>query len=258
MAYFRNFRIADYSFGDDLPPALFQDLTVYIDLIDQVADNVSFYEYIDIKDGERPDTLSQKIYDTSEYHWMFYYLNDNIRQQGWPLTYQELLAARLVRYPNVVLTTEYEPIASGDAYSNFTLFAEQFTVGKAIRGENTGAQGIILERNLDLGQIVVQKTNTITFSATEYVQVNTGLDTRSAKLIGRVDQYDAVHHYEDTNGVWVDIDPFDQTTSTSNKIPITHFERMKQQNDDLKKIKVFTPDVANQVNSEYQKLLRLR
>jgi hypothetical protein len=38
--------------------------------------------------------------------------------------------------------------------------------------------------------------------------------------------------------------------------PITNLDRLIAENDKLKQIKIFRPDVANQINAEYQKLLR--
>jgi len=265
MGFFSNFPLRTYNFGNNEPGAIFQDLSVYVDLIDQVQDDVSFYEVINILDGERPDTLSQKLYDTPDYYWQFYLLNDNIRIQGWPLRYQDMLEAGRERYPNIVITTEFEPVvteASGLTY--FTTFAEQFTVGKVVTGTGSLATGTIVERNLDLGQLVVKPisgTVGITPSGSyngENIAVEYGdiLAQNTVKTIGAVYQYNAIHHYEDTNGNWVDIDPFDQTTSTSGKVPITHLERFENENEALKSIRCFVPDVANQVNAEFQKLLR--
>ena len=38
MAYFTNFPFVDYNFGNEIDPAVFQNLTVYVDLIDQVVE----------------------------------------------------------------------------------------------------------------------------------------------------------------------------------------------------------------------------
>mgnify|MGYP001605741325 CR=1 FL=1 len=265
MSFFRNFPLKTYNFGDNEPPSLFQDLSVYVDLIDQVQDDISFYEVINILDGERPDTLSQKLYDTPDYYWQFYLLNDNIRLQGWPLRYQDMLATAKERYPNIVLTTEYVPVvAGGSNLTYFETFAEEFTVGKIVTGTGSGATARILERNLDLGQLVVKPiSGTIGLNASGvYNNENIAVEFGDATQVNTVStinaslQYNAVHHYEDTDGNIVDIDPFDQTTSTSGKIPITHLERFELENEALKSIRCFVPDVANQVNDEFQKLLR--
>lgn len=146
MAYFRNFPLIPYFFGNEISATQFQNLTSYIDLIDQVADDASFYEKYEIRDGERPDALSYKLYGTSEYYWMFYLLNENIRRQGWPLTLQELQTKSREYYPNKVITTSdpmHDRMYKGDIVIQGSL-------------SNPSSIGIILEKKLDLGQLVVK------------------------------------------------------------------------------------------------------
>lgn len=264
MSFFRNYPLSAYKFGDAENPVLFQNLSVYIDLIDQVQDDKSYYQTVNILDGERPDTLSQKLYGTPAYYWQFYLLNDNIRLQGWPLRYQDMVTTARERYPNRVLTTDCTNQIGVSKRSYFSFFAAQFTVGKTIRGVSTRALGTIIERNLDLGQLVVSLyPGSRDFGQTEYIEVDyaedDGLNTRTVQLLNNQVQYDATHHFENTTtGDWVDVVLFDNDTSknVSGVTRVTYFERFELENESLKLIKCFVPDVANQVNSEFQKLLR--
>lgn len=429
MAFFRNFPRLNYRFGDELTTSLFQNISVYVDLIDQIANDGSFYQTYTILDGDRPDVVSQKLYGTTDYYWTFYLLNENIRLQGWPLTVQEIFENSKIYYPNIVITTEED-------------ISRRFKIGDtAIQGSitNPTAKGEIIEKNLNLGQLVVRPivevrsievTNgglgyidipevtitggggsnavatatvangsvvsvnilsggsgftaapTVTIAPPKVIDYNNvaskvisiangtmisgpyydflttnvsgfargdvdntgGLTATDASLImsyavnpsnvsadvankittilrpailanaltlpdfvpggapgetatavasissnsfrtntnmltvvnepnnldwnvlnvttalvkGVVNQYDSVHHYEDENGEWVDIDPYNQDVSTSGKIPVTVFERLQQQNDNLKTIKILKPGVAAQVYSEFQKVLTRR
>lgn len=429
MAFFRNFPRLNYKFGDEITTALFQNISVYIDLIDQIANDGSFYQTYTILDGDRPDVVSQKLYGTPDYYWTFYLLNENIRVQGWPLTVQEVLENSRIYYPNIVITTE------ADVSTRFKVG------GTVIQGSvvNPTAKGEIVERNLNLGQLVVRPiievrsievtngglgyinipevtitggggigasaTATITNGSVTAVNILSGgsgfasaptitiapprvidynnvaskitsivngviisgpyfdfltasvsgfargdvdnsggltltdanliaqyalnvsnvtadvnnkittilrpailanaatlpdfvpggapgetatatatlssnsfrtntnivtvvdepnnlnwnvLDLTAAFVRGVVDQYDSIHHYEDTDGEWVDINPYDQTVSSAGKIPVTVFERLQLENDNLKTIKVLKPSVAAQVYSEFQKVLTRR
>lgn len=429
MAFFRNFPRLNYKFGDEITTALFQNISVYIDLIDQIANDGSFYQTYTILDGDRPDVVSQKLYGTPDYYWTFYLLNENIRVQGWPLTVQEVFENSRIYYPNIVITTE------ADVSTRFKVG------GTVIQGSvvNPTAKGEIVERNLNLGQLVVRPiievrsievtngglgyinipevtitggggigasaTATITNGSVTAVNILSGgsgfasaptitiappkvidynnvaskitsivngviisgpyfdfltasvsgfargdvdnsggltvtdanlitqyalnvsnvtadvnnkittilrpailanaatlpdfvpggapgatatatatlssnsfrtntnivtvvdepnnlnwnvLDLTSAFVRGVVDQYDSIHHYEDTDGEWVDINPYDQTVSSAGKIPVTVFERLQLENDNLKTIKVLKPSVAAQVYSEFQKVLTRR
>ena len=55
MSYFRNFPVVGYNFGNEIDTTLFQNITAYVDLIDQESDNATQYEYYEIMDNERPD-----------------------------------------------------------------------------------------------------------------------------------------------------------------------------------------------------------
>ena len=55
--FFKNFGLTNYRFGDYESPVLFNNLTQYVDIIDQIKDQTSFYNKYTIVAGERPDTL---------------------------------------------------------------------------------------------------------------------------------------------------------------------------------------------------------
>lgn len=146
MSFFSNFPVIDYKFGNEVDTALFQNLTVYVDLIDQVIDNSSLYTTYTIQDGERPDSLSFKLYGTVDHYWTFYLLNSKLRIQGWPLTYQEQYTQAEVFYPNTVLTTQES--MHGKFYLNNILATKPFS--------DPPFKGKILEKNYEMGQIVVR------------------------------------------------------------------------------------------------------
>lgn len=341
MSFFRNFPIVGYRFGDEINPSLFQNITAYIDLIDQVSDDTSFYQYYTIMDGERPDVLSYKLYNSVNYYWTFFLLNEKLRVQGWPLSNQEVYRLAAEYYPNTTLITN-QPMF-GEFYVGDVVATKPFT--------NPSFKAQILEKNLDLGQIVVQpirEVRTITVldggagytsaptvtlvggggtGATAQAIVSGGVVTQIAVLTGgsgytsaptvvianptidrgtkatatatlstnvlannsslfsqanvfdtrqwdddlarnifvqrSTQQYNSVHHYENTDGEWVDLNTtveggVDNITSggLAGKTPITHLDRLIEQNADLARIKVFKPGVATQIDNEFQKLLK--
>jgi hypothetical protein len=57
-----------------------------------VSDNATNYTYYDIFDGDRPDTVSYKIYGTVDHYWTFFLINDHLRSglnAQWPLSYSD-------------------------------------------------------------------------------------------------------------------------------------------------------------------------
>lgn len=171
MTFFSNFPVVDYNFGDEIDPALFQNLTAYIDILDQVKDDISFYETFTIRDEERPEVLSQRLYGTMDFYYQFYLLNDKLRQQGWPLSEQEVYSQAKVYYPNLTLFTDRS-------------MHGEFYVGDYV-APNTGAgftnpdfKARIIEKNYDLGTLTVKplvevRSITVTSGGSGYTSVPT-------------------------------------------------------------------------------------
>lgn len=153
MSYFRNFPLITYKFGDETTETLFQDLSAHVDLFEQVSDQVSFYEYYTIIDGERPDTLSYKLYNTVDYYWMFSLLNPQLIYQGWPLTTNQLYTYATDLYPYTTLNVDLSSPVSLQS------FLTHFKVGEVLyqgNANNPSAKAVIIEKNTDLGQLVVK------------------------------------------------------------------------------------------------------
>ena len=242
--YFKNFRFAEYKFGNNTDIDVFNNITQYVDLIDQVRNNISFTEKYHILSGDRPDVVSHKLYGTMDYYWTFYLMNEHVRLSGWPLNNDEILDQVKSKYPNRVLTTTSE-------------IGALFPVGQVIEGQSSSAIGEIVKRNLDLGQLFVKLTQGTKFTAGEtisYVDTSaTGSPTRTLSITGETEQYNAVHHYED-NGVQVDIDPF--SGPGVSLTPITYRDRLESRNDALKEIVVIRPEQITAIVSEFQRFLK--
>ena len=237
-SFFRNFPIITYTFGNETDRVLFENISVYIKIIDKLKDNIAFYETEFINDFERPDTLSNKLYGTTDYYWTFYYLNDDVRESGWPLAELEIQEKLKADYPHRTIVTQ-TPIASA------------IKVGDTVVGQTSGSTGTVIKKFIDLGQVVVKCPDN--FAVGELVVPNNRIaDTITVSSEGV--QYDSVHHYENSSGEYVDIDPL--SPSLGGLTPITYSNRVYAKNDALREIKVMKPNVAAQVQAEYNRLLK--
>ena len=140
--FFRNFPLVGYNFGNEVNPALFQNISAYIKVIDEISNDIAFYTTVHIQDYDRPDSFSYKLYGTTEFYWTFYYLNDDLRESGWPLPQQDLLPKAKLDYPNRTITT------TGN-------ISKTFLPGHTVEGASSGIRGTVVKRYLDLGQIIV-------------------------------------------------------------------------------------------------------
>ena len=247
--YFQRFPFVNYNFGDNEANTIFPNITAYIDIVDQIKDEVSFYEKYTILDGDRPDIVSQMLYDTPDYHWTFFFMNDGLRESGWPLSEREMRALVKKRYPHRTVTTQ----------SNI---ASNFLPGDFVIGKTSGTTGRVIERNLDLGQSVIASDKNEAglnnnFGQTEQIAAGTTAEEQAvntATLISESQQFNAPLYYKNTSGDIVDIDPYNQTTS--GLVPTTIMEDNINFNDRLKEITVIKPSRIISVVSEYFKLLK--
>lgn len=250
MSYFNKFPIVDYNFGDNEPDILFNNISAYVDIIDQVKQEVAFYEKYTILDGDRPDTVSQKLYDTTDYHWTFFLMNDKLKESGWPLPEREMRELVKKRYPHRTVVTE----------GNIASF---FLPGVPVVGKTSGTTGRIVERNLDLGQLVIASDtvdvngNKDNFGATEQIAAGATTEEQAVNVItaiGESEQYNSVLYYKNSSGDIVDINTFNQ--NTSGLTPVTMLEDNINYNDKLKEIIVIKPKVIDTIVNDYFRLLR--
>lgn len=250
MSYFNFFPRTDYRFGDELNPDRFRNISVYADVIDQLKDNIAFYYDYNIEEGERPDQLSDKIYGIPTYHWTFFLLNDNIREGGWPLSNADLIAKAEATYPHTTLTTKTQITTVNRSVQENSIFQ----VGRTVSGNTSGATATIDHRHLDLGQIVVRGVNG-TFIAGETVSsVNADGDTETILLESASIEYNAAHHYENTAGEVVDIDP--TVGPSAFLVEVTFLDRLVARNDDLKQIRVIKPSAIEEVSRSFREAIR--
>ena len=241
MSYFKNFPDVFYQFGNEKSIELFQNISLYIDIIDQIKNNYAFYQTYYIQQNERPDQLSMRLYDTPEYHWTFYLMNDTIRERGWPLSNKEIIERCIKDYPHLVITTR-------DSLNGI------FKIGTQVTGKRSGATGTIAHRTLDLGQIHLENVNG-TFIAGEilnWTNERNLIDTITSYSIG--EEYLSAHHYEDAEGNHVDIDPY--VGPGAQLTEITYLDRHIALNNQLKSIRVIKPGAIDDVVSAFNEALR--
>lgn len=239
MSYFSGFPFVVYKFGTESALTSFQDITAYVEVIDSIKDNVSFYTNIQITANERPDTLSQKLYGTPSLYWTFFFMNDRLRESGWPLNQQELDQFIRKTYP-------LQTIITRDSLEGI------FLPGQIVGGVTSGATARVISRRIDFGQINV-KMLTGKFINGELMSSTVADVTQSIANVAVVDQFNATHSWQDSDGLDVDVDPTVGTTGFDT--PTTFYERMTAQNDELRTIRIIKPSAVGAVRSAFKDAL---
>ncbi len=235
MSYFKNFNPALYKFGDETSYALTTNLSQYVDLIDEIKSQSLFLDDYTIPVNERPDQTSFRLYGTTDYYWTFFLVNDHTRENGWPLTLNEVDTAARKRYPHRMVTVELQQADVIDYYDddNKPIFRtklvgtapDQFAVGTTVTGSESGTRGIIIKRDLSLGTFVIDTENVVTRSEVtdQVVTPNSNgilelarIDILEAETFTSPLLWTLIKDGQSINGYTVEVDSFGRTATISN------------------------------------------
>lgn len=254
MKFFNRYPKVPYKFGTMRSTTDFTNLSVYADIIDSISDDSSLYTLVDVRDQERPDLLSDRLYDDSSLGWTFKFMNEDLRTGSWPMGYQDFqdkLAEDLPGQCLVCRETEASPTTGADVLQ----MVSRFNIGSLVYGTNSTAQGTVYARNASLGQIFVNVTSGA-FVAGETIQdviapatPNEFLTVDTVSLAPQ-----ATHHYENTDGDAVDVDVTTGIVPAS-YTEVTYENVYENKNADLSKVRVLRSDVARQLAIRYREII---
>lgn len=248
MKYLENFPRVNYKFGSLVTTVNYPNLSAYVDIIDSLKDDLSFYTKITIRSGERPDNLSDRLYQNSTYGWTFFLLNDHLRNSGWYLTETELDELLIEHYPGYCINTISQHVSSG---KTILCLSEKFNIGSNAQSSG-GAQGTVYMKNVSQGQLFVKNVTGI-YRPGEIITnaLNESITVHSAS-----EAYNATWSYEDEEGNNVDVNPL-TLVQPANTSKITYKDYYSRINDSLSEIKVFRPEVISSIVSRYKEALNV-
>ena len=87
MSFFKQFPQIDYDIQQNGEISKIYDIYRHVDVVNKKTDDFTSYTFYEIKDGDRPDIISQKLYGTPDYYWTFFIINDFL-QHGYNYFYK--------------------------------------------------------------------------------------------------------------------------------------------------------------------------
>jgi len=160
MSFFRQFPKVEYDFNRTGVKQNMVDLFRSVRPLPSFLDNYSAYKFYEVKNGERPDIVSQRLYGSSQYYWTFFVINDFLHDgmRAWPMSEEDLFDYIAKEYEGYVIETNPSIVRSSDLL--ITDFRDslsgRFTLGETITGSTSGATGTLTKKIVDLSQLVVQ------------------------------------------------------------------------------------------------------
>lgn len=269
MAFFRQFPKTGYDFQSNGVITKVIDIfrTVKADSI--FLDDMSTYQYYEVKRGERPDVVSNVLYGTPEYYWTFFIINEHLKTglSGWPMGTAEFEDYIRLEYSGTVIDTEPAVVKTPDGtisgYANS--LAGRFTIGETITGATSLATGILKEKNLPMSQLILGSVSG-NFRGGINAETISGSTSGSTVVTSQVYVHrDAPHHYEDSNGLEIYNSRFIDEDLTAAGVrpeaadfsltPVSYYEYELQLNEERGNIRVVRPNVIYQFAQVFGKLI---
>ncbi len=107
--YFGHFPLIPYDSVGDGKFKLVTNLLKRVAVRSKVKTNVLVFDTYDVRMGETPEEIADKLYNDPELHWVVLMMNDiTDRYHQWPLTENQFIAHINDKYDNVDATHHYE------------------------------------------------------------------------------------------------------------------------------------------------------
>jgi len=209
MSYFSMFPTIPYDYYRD---GIVQNaVTIYKSVrpLQNFIDAFSGYNYYEIKNGERPDVVSQRLYGTTSYYWTFFIINEFLHDglAVWPMSQEDLSEYINNEYNGYAIETRPDLGRNSDQQiTSYTdSLAGRFKMGETITGGISGASGTLTKKDLYLNQLIVQDVSGGAFlgngsgnlGGLEAVTGSTSLD--SVNSFQAYKYASAPHHYYRTD-----------------------------------------------------------
>ena len=122
--YFESFPVIIY---DSVGNGTYKDVTNILRRVamrSKIKQNTLIYDTYDVKEGETPEMIADRLYNDPELHWVILIVNDiTDRYHQWPMNTPQFLAFINDKYDNVDGVHHYEiPQSSGDTKTKIEVY----------------------------------------------------------------------------------------------------------------------------------------
>lgn len=178
MSFFKQFPRVPYDFKQSGVLQDMVDIFRFVRPLPAFLDDAIAYRFYEVKNGERPDIVSQRIYGNPNYYWTFFVVNDHLHDgyNAWPLSQEDLYTYMEKEYEGYVIETDPDGTVAGIADSFKDSLSGRFTLGETMTGLTSGATGTLKKKNADMSQLVIQNVTGV-FQANELIRGGTSQDS---------------------------------------------------------------------------------
>lgn len=241
--YFSFFPTILYDINRDGNPQNVPLITAFTSIDTKLTDDITYYSFYDIQDGDRPDNVSQKLYDTPNHYWTFFVVNAHLKNSynDWPkgnAFFSEWVDSK---YSNLAAITQATVTAEDNIFG-------KFNIGETVTGQLSGATGTVVRKYPTLGFIEIQPSTGTFNPAGEGILGITTQDSLTAASI--VKKSLAPHHHIDNS----------TKERTKRRVagtsPVTFFQYEQERELKNSRIKVIKPALIQSVIDDFRREMR--
>jgi len=241
MPYFNYFRKQDYIFSTDLTKRV-TNISHYTSIFSRIADNISFYTFYNARPDQRLDSISQDVYDTTDYYWTIPILNSRIINtwRDLPKSTPNLSNYLSRKYPGRAFIVRDDQSIAG-----------KFSVDETITINGTGI-GILIAKYPTLGYLQIDvSTNASAVPENTEFTIRGETSEDEIVVLNTVDTFLAPARYLDSSGNSV---PF----YTNGVTPITILQQEQEDDEQRARIKVIRPEHIFSVTKQFEREMNRR
>lgn len=293
MSFFKKFPTIPYDYNRDGIIRNAVSIFKSIRALRSTLDSTSIYTFYEVKNGERPDVVSTRLYGTPEYYWTFFIVNDFLHDgmRAWPMSQEDLDEYMKTEYDGFAITTR--PVIVRDTDQIITDFrnslAGRFKVGERIIGVQPGISttvsnpndpdalspeelqdaqitgcGQLYKKSIDMNQLIIRTCNGTFIGDPDAINNSTqlliGQTTRDSVSTYEVYNYiDAPYYYyrsDDPEKRPVDNALFIQGgTPDANLDFVTNRQFLFEQNKERSKLRVISPAYIDEFVETFKRLI---
>ena len=282
MAFFRQFPTQTYDFNMDGVLQNVVDIYRSVRVEGSSMDNAAIYNNVQIRNGERPDRMSYRLYGTSDYYWTFFIINDHLHDglSVWPMSQEDLHEYLNTEFAGYAISTYPRTFFNTDlGLREFTdSFVGKFQLNEQLLGSSSGARATLIKKDLDLNLLIAKQDTTINANDNSIAFLGDG-DNITESINGQstghsVDSHrvwpyrEAPHHYyltgdeekrpvtvseaftvSDSGGLAEGLSPMSSISYQSNQA------YMEELNSERSRIRVIAPKYIEQFVEDFEELI---
>lgn len=216
----------------DNSPILIQDFLQRVSITSAFRDNVVLMDDYFIEDGESPEMVSYKVYETPLYHWIIFLVNDiTDPREEWPMTDRMVSEYVFMNYDFVI------------SVPNASLYDVDDVVTS-----NSGGNFLVTSTNNTTNKVSLRSQKGTTYITNSSILTNVTSDTTNLTVTSVIDPTEGVHHYFDTELNYI----VDNDITNPNIIAVTNYEYEVNRNDAKRTIKILNERFISEIEKEFR------